>query len=104
MQRVYRENLQRDLQFNLILGHSPSIDQKSKILNALLHNQKISTTVSGIRSSQTETRAKKDFGEVKGNGSDAFYPLLDWDDTMIDDALYTHAPNLIHPSYSKGAL
>lgn len=103
-QRAYRTQLKEKLGFPLLTFAAESEDKKVHAMTDGLRANFISATIAGIRSSQTENRAAKDFVEWNArNGTLSFHPLLDWPDAKADHYLQMHIPpELRHPDYHPG--
>lgn len=103
-QRAYRRHLQEKLGFTLLSFPAASDADKVRAMDTGLHDHFITATISGIRASQTEERAQKNFVEWNArNQTLSFHPLLDWPDSKTEFYLEKHiAPELRHPNYSAG--
>jgi phosphoadenosine phosphosulfate reductase len=103
-QRRYRETLRQALDLDLIIFQAESEADKVAAMNRGLKAHDIRGTISGIRASQTETRAGKKFIEIsQRNGTLSFHPLLDWPDAKAEFYLNKKIPPSIrHPDYRAG--
>lgn len=76
-------------------------DNKSTVLYQYIYDNKIDTWISGIRQSQTKSRADKKKMETTDSGILKLYPIVEWSDKMVNDYIKTH--NLpVHPLSKKG--
>lgn len=104
LQRSYKQTLQRALQFPLLDFPAPDDAGKVAALDKGLRDHNITGLISGIRASQTQARAKKEFVEYNPrNNTLSFHPLLDWSDAKTDYYLDKRIPeHLRHPHHGSG--
>lgn len=104
LQRRYKACLQERLGFNLQSFPAANDDEKVSAMDQGLKEHFIGATIAGIRASQTQTRAKKNFAEWNArNQTVSFHPLLDWPDSKTEFYLEKHIPEeLRHPAYKSG--
>lgn len=103
-QRAYKQTLQNALGFPLIEFQAKSDADKVEAMEQGLRAHFITGTIAGIRASQTQTRANKDFVEYNPrSGRLCFHPLLDWNDSKTNYYIEKRIPeHLRHPDYKPG--
>lgn len=103
-QRAYRDTLRQQMGFELLSFPAANDAGKVQAMDHGLRENFITATIAGIRASQTQTRADKNFAEWNSrNNTFTFHPLLDWPDAKTEFYLQKHIPDeLRHPAYQPG--
>ena len=101
-QRAYRDKLQAELGFDLFIALAKDDDGKVEAMEHGLRALGATAVLSGIRSSQTQNRADKNFLEPGKADTVSIHPILDWPDARADFFLQKLPEALRHPDYNPG--